>query len=169
MRCWFEPLILRLGPCDFRDLAPKSALRWSEGGRQLCIPRLAVPRLTPMTRTRLSIEMDKVKSVIETTLRPYLEAPTFGEFLLPPELGTMIKGIRASLNGLRRRPPTPRQRRADHGEMRLQVPAVGRCSCKVTAYYPWASTAPGKRRRRRVAAGESAAATDGLPSLRPAP
>jgi len=105
MRCWFEPLILRLGPCDFRDLALKSALRWSEGGRQLCIPRLAVPRLTPMTRTRLSIEMDKAKSVIETSLRPYLEAPTFGEFLLPPELGTLIKGIRASLNGLRRRPP----------------------------------------------------------------
>jgi len=21
MRCWFEPLILRLGPCDFRDPA----------------------------------------------------------------------------------------------------------------------------------------------------
>jgi hypothetical protein len=42
-----------------------------------------------MTRT----EMDNAKSEIETTLRPYLEAPTFGEFLLPPELGTLIKGI----------------------------------------------------------------------------
>ena len=46
------------------------------------------PEVDPDDADRLSIEMDKAKSVIETSLRPYLEAPTFGEFLLPPELGT---------------------------------------------------------------------------------
>lgn len=35
---------------------------------------------------QLSIKMDEAKRAIETTLRPFVEAPTFGEFLLIPEL-----------------------------------------------------------------------------------
>jgi hypothetical protein len=49
---------------------------------------------------QLSIDMAKAKAAVETTLRPYLDAPTFGEFLFPPELVRAIRrvgSVRAAL------------------------------------------------------------------------
>ena len=42
----------------------------------------------------LSLEIDQAKRAIETTLRPVVEAPTFGEFLLMRELRLAIRGAR---------------------------------------------------------------------------
>jgi hypothetical protein len=39
---------------------------------------------------QLSIDVAVAKAAVETALRPYLDAPTFGEFLFPPEaMGTI--------------------------------------------------------------------------------
>ena len=49
---------------------------------------------------QLSIDMGRAKAAVETTLRPYLDAPTFGEFLFPPELVRAIRrfgSVRAAL------------------------------------------------------------------------
>jgi hypothetical protein len=37
--------------------------------------------------------MTTAKAAVETTLRPYLDAPTFGEFLFPPELVRAIRRV----------------------------------------------------------------------------
>ena len=42
---------------------------------------------------QLSIDMARAKAEVETTLRPYLDAPTFGEFLFPPELVRAIRRV----------------------------------------------------------------------------
>jgi hypothetical protein len=42
---------------------------------------------------QLSIDMARAKAAVETTLRPYLDAPTFGEFLFPPELVRAIRRV----------------------------------------------------------------------------
>ena len=42
---------------------------------------------------QLSIDMARAKAAVETTLSPYLDAPTFGEFLFPPELVRTIRRI----------------------------------------------------------------------------
>jgi hypothetical protein len=49
---------------------------------------------------QLSIDMAGAKAAVETALRPYLDAPTFGEFLFPPELVRAIRrvgSVRAAL------------------------------------------------------------------------
>jgi hypothetical protein len=40
---------------------------------------------------QLSIDMVGAKAAVEIALRPYLDAPTFGEFLFPPELVRAIR------------------------------------------------------------------------------
>jgi hypothetical protein len=42
---------------------------------------------------QLSIDIAGAKAAVETALRPYLDAPTFGEFLFPPEL---VRAIRSA-------------------------------------------------------------------------
>jgi hypothetical protein len=42
---------------------------------------------------QLSIDMARAKAAVETTLRPYLDAPTFGEFLFSPELVRAIRRV----------------------------------------------------------------------------
>jgi hypothetical protein len=37
--------------------------------------------------------MARAKAAVETTLRPYLAAPTFGEFLFPLELVRAIRRV----------------------------------------------------------------------------
>lgn len=38
-------------------------------------------------------DIARAKAAVETTLRPYLGAPTFGEFLFPPELVRAIRRV----------------------------------------------------------------------------
>jgi hypothetical protein len=42
---------------------------------------------------QLSIDMGRATAAVETTLRPYLDAPTFGEFLFPPELVRAMRRV----------------------------------------------------------------------------
>jgi hypothetical protein len=37
----------------------------------------------------------KAKAAVEVTLKPYLDAPTFGEFLFPPEFVRAIRRVRS--------------------------------------------------------------------------
>ena len=49
---------------------------------------------------QVSINMARAKAAVETALRPYLNAPPFGEFLFPPELVRAIRrvgSVRAAL------------------------------------------------------------------------
>ena len=50
---------------------------------------------------QLSIDMARAKAAVETTLRPYLDAPTFGEFLFPPELVRAIRRVGSVTASLR--------------------------------------------------------------------
>ena len=50
---------------------------------------------------QLSIDMARAKAEVETTLRPYLDAPTFGEFLFPPELVRAIRRVGSDKAALR--------------------------------------------------------------------
>jgi hypothetical protein len=50
---------------------------------------------------QLSIDMARAKAAVETTLRPYLDAPTFGEFLFPPELVRAIRRVGSVTAALR--------------------------------------------------------------------
>jgi hypothetical protein len=50
---------------------------------------------------QLCIDMARAKAAVETTLRPYLDAPTFGEFLFPPELVRAIRRVGAVTAALR--------------------------------------------------------------------
>jgi hypothetical protein len=45
--------------------------------------------------------MARAKTAVETTLRPYLDAPTFGEFLFPPELVRAIRRVGSVTAALR--------------------------------------------------------------------
>jgi len=45
--------------------------------------------------------MARAKAAVETTLRPYLDAPTFGEFLFPPELVRAIRRVGSVTAALR--------------------------------------------------------------------
>ena len=40
---------------------------------------------------QVSIDMARAKAAVDTTLRPYLLAPAFGEFLFSPELLRVIR------------------------------------------------------------------------------
>jgi hypothetical protein len=56
---------------------------------------------------QVSIDMAKARAAVETALKPYLDAPTFGEFLFPPEAAKWVKRARAWVTSVARRPARP--------------------------------------------------------------
>ena len=50
---------------------------------------------------QLSVDMASAKMAVETTLKPNLDAPTFGEFLFPPELVRAIRRVGSLTAALR--------------------------------------------------------------------
>jgi hypothetical protein len=56
---------------------------------------------------QVSINMAKARAAVETALKPYLDAPTFGEFLFPPQAAKWVKRARAWLTSVARRPARP--------------------------------------------------------------
>ena len=82
----------------------RSAPEWSAGGKASSM-RLAqkcgdYSEGSSREVDQLSIDMAGAKAAVETALRPYLDAPTFGEFLFPPELVRAIRrvgSVRAAL------------------------------------------------------------------------